>query len=737
MKLPDELVPSRLKMQLCAFSSRDQQLFNYSYGPRHVRAAHARSLWVYFIFVLSLFLIGCDERASNNPYPADPAVTKTFYTAFSSRPKHLDPARSYSSDEAQFLGQIYEPLLEYSYLLRPYQLQPLTAEKMPQVTYDAKTNTSTYTINIKHGIMYQPHPAFACDSQGRYYYHNLSAQEAERFTSLQDFVQTGTRELLAEDFVYQVKRLADPTINSPIYGFLSDYIIGLKELHNSLQDDYAKKPGVISLDLRDYNLAGVKLVDKYTLSIQIHGKYAQFKYWLAMNFFAPMPWEVTAFYAQPGMDKHNITLDRYPIGTGPYMLAVNNPQRHLIMSRNPNYREEYFPSIGAPGDLEQGYLINAGKKIPMVDRVIFTLEQEDIPYWDKFLQGYYDRSAISSNNFNSVISAASRTALTLTPALQEKGVRLSVTDTLSTFYWGFNMLDEVVGGREVAARNLRHAISLAFDIEEYIAIFVNDRAVPAQGPIPPGIVGYQPAILEEPATRLQRAKQLMVAAGYPDGISPQTGKPLQIYFDTIVSGDPSEQAVDNWIVKQFNKLGIELVIRSTDYNRFQDKLRNGTLQFFFFGWDADYPDPENFLFLFYGPNSTVKHGGENSTNYQNATFDQCFKRFKEMGDNPSRINLIKQMNDILRDDAPWIWGMFPKSYALSNPWMSKTKANPIANNTLKFVDLDPEMRANLRLDWNKAIIWPVLIIVILAIVIFAPAIVVYIKRLDAKAARLP
>lgn len=594
------------------------------------------------VFLLSTLLLSACDQAWNDPYPNQSAKANTIYTAFTEQPKHFDPAISYSADEWAFIGNIYEPILEYNYLLRPYKLQPLTATEMPRTTYDASTNTTTYHIAIKSQIMYQPHPAFAKDSQGKYYYHDLTKREASRFYNIKDFKHSGTRELNAYDYANQIKRLADPTLNSPIFGFLSPYIVGLPELRQRLAAEYMQHPEAMCLDLREYDLPGVKVIDEYHYQITIHGKYAQFIYWLEMPFFAPVPWEACKFYCQAGMQAHNISLDTYPVGTGAYYLTDNNPERNMILLRNPNFHPDFYPEHGMPEDAANGLLTNAGKKLPLVDKVLFSLEKEDVPYWDKFLQGYYDRSGISSNNFNSAMSQSGN-GLRLSQYLIDKGIRLSVADTLSTFYWGFNMLDEKFGGYSERAKALRKAINLAFDKEEFIAIFLNGRAMPAAGPIPPGIAGFEETNDKLIKQDLARAKKLMLQAGYPEGKDAKTGKQLQIYYDAISSGDPNERANFGWVTKQFAKLGIDVIIRATDYNRFQEKMRNGTAQFFFFGWNADYPDPENFLFLFYGLNGQVKFHGENSTNYSNANFDRLFAQFKSMGDDPRRLSLINQM----------------------------------------------------------------------------------------------
>ncbi|MDT8407432.1 MAG: ABC transporter substrate-binding protein [Methylococcales bacterium] len=671
-------------------------------------------------------LTGCGPIPANHPYPDREWRSNTLYSSFSERPKHLDPARAYSANEYVFIAQIYEPLLQYHYLKRPYQLTPLTAEKMPEVVYRAKDLSilpdatapdaiafTDYLISVKPGIDYQPHPAFAKTEVGDFLYHDLSDTALAGIASLADFEHTGTRELIAEDYIFQIKRLAHVKTQSPIAELMKNYIEGFAEFQQQTE-------ALDAMALRDLAMTGVEALDRYHLRIRIKGKYPQFKYWLAMPFFAPMPWEAVAFYQQPGLSQKNIVLDWYPIGTGPYQLTENNPNRRMILSRNPNFHGEAYPSEGEAGDLEAGLLADAGKAMPFIDRVVYTLEKETIPYWNKFLQGYYDASGIAADSFDQAVQFSSTGELGLTQDMRDKGIALRKVVATSIYYVGFNMLDKVVGGNDAHARLLRQAIAIAMDYEEFISIFLNGRGRAAQGLLPPGIFGYvegqdgiNPYVYDWVDNRAKRkslteAKALLAKAGYPEGIDPDTGQALILYLDT-----PSTSSADrprmNWYRKQLQKLGIKLVIRGTDYNRFQQKMRSGNTQIFMWGWNADYPDPENFFFLLYGPNGKVEHGGENAGNYQNKQFDRLFEKMRVMDNSPERFQLIQKMQALIRRDTPWIFGLFPEDYLLAHAWYGNIKANLMANNRLKYQRIDPELRATLRQQWNQPARWPALI----------------------------
>jgi ABC-type transport system substrate-binding protein len=719
-------------------------------------------MWIVLLLAL---LAGCDGGLWNDPYPAADAGKSILYTAFIERPKHLDPAQAYSENEYEFLAHIYSPPLQYHYLKRPYQLVPLAASEMPQVRYlDKKRRVlpgdvaperiaySVYEIRIKPNMRYQPHPAFVPENL------RLTADDLAGVHAVGDFARTGTRAVTAADYAYQIKRLVHPQLHTPIAAVMSEYIVGLKDYAATLQAAAMAHPDG-SLDLNRYPLPGVEVVDDTTYRITIHGKYPQFAYWLAMPFFSPVPQEAERFYAQAGMKERNLSLDWWPVGSGPYYLSENDPNRRMVLTKNPYYDSEAYPSGGEPGDAEAGLLADAGKPLPLIDRIVYSLEKETIPYWNKFLQGYYDASGISSESFDQAVQVSVSGEANVSGEMQAQGVTLSTAVATSTMYTGFNWLDPVVGGScpspqpsdgttghstrpsesngQVAghpasgrgggrekqscnperARKLRRAIAIAMDFEEFVSIFANGRGISAQSPIPPGIFGYREGreginryvydwVDEAPKRKsVEEAKRLLAEAGYPGGVDARTGQPLVIHFDTTATGMGNKSRLD-WLRKQFDKLGVQLDVRSTDYNRFQDKIRRGDTQMYFFGWNADYPDPENFFFLLHGPQGKVKFGGENASNYSEPEFDRLFEQMKNMENNSARQAIIDQMLEILRRDSPWLWGYHPKSYVLQHGWLHNVKANIMANNKLKYWRVDAGRRDALRREWNQPVSWP-------------------------------
>lgn len=681
------------------------------------------------LLLLAFLAAGCTD-VWNDPYPASDRGSNILYSAFTERPKHLDPVQSYTEDEARFTQQVYEPPLQYHYLKRPYELVPLTALEVPKPVEIQGGKFTVYTIRIRPGIRFQPHPAFLPGN------HSLAPALVAGLRSPYQ-LPLATRELTADDYIYEIKRLASPRLHSPIFGLMAQYIVGLQEFSDRLKKFDTRTEDW--LDLRKHRLEGVEKIDEHSYRIRLKGSYPQFAYWLAMPFFAPVPWEAEKFFQQPGMAEKNFTLDWWPVGTGPYMLTDNNPNARMVLERNPNFRGEPYPADGEPGDAAAGLLADAGKTMPFVERVVYSREKESIPYWNKFLQGYFDSSAIPSDTFDQAVRVAVGGEVGLTAEMAGKGIRLRTSVDTTILYLGVNWLDATVGGDTERARKLRQAIAIAVDWEEFISIFLNGRGLVAQDPLAPGIFG-QPTGRDavNPATHewrdgaarrrpLEDARKLLAQAGYPDGRDAKTGEPLVLVLDTVGRG-PGDKPRFDWWRRQFAKISIQLEIRDTDWNRFQEKIRKGSQQLYILGWNADYPDPENFLFLLHGAQSRLKSQGENTSNYVNAEFDALFERMKNMPNSPERLKIIRRMVEIVRRDLPWVGGFHPVSYGLAHEWVMNGKPNNMARNNLKYLRVDQDKRAALRRAWNRPLLWPALLILALLAASSVPAFLAYRRR---------
>jgi ABC-type oligopeptide transport system substrate-binding subunit len=169
-----------------------------------------------------------------------------------------------------------------------------------------------------------------------------------------------------------------------------------------------------------------------------------------------------------------------------------------------------------------------------------------------------------------------------------------------------------------------------------------------------------------------------------------------------MSSSGASKAQYEWEQKQFAKLGIQLEIRATDYNRFQDKMSKGAAQIFEWGWNADYPDAENFLFLLHGANAKAKNDGENASNYKNSEFDAAFVKMKSLEDGAEKQALIDTMIRTVQHDVPWLWGRAPMSAGAYHQWVFNGKPTQQIRNLLQYYRIDPALRVVKQAQWNQA-----------------------------------
>ena len=694
------------------------------------------------LITLASFFAGCN----NNPLPDGAAATNTIYTAVSgSSPRHLDPTASYWSNETPYTYQIYEPPYGYHYLKRPFVLVGKAAVEVTQPKYldkngrplpadapAAEIAESVYDVRIKPGIQYQPHPAFATDAQGHHRYHALKAGELGDRRSPWQFEHQGTRELVAEDYVYALKRQATTRITTPIYGIFSEYVLGLKEYGVLIKDEDAKLRAGLDpaardkpfLDFRKWPLIGATAPEKHLLRIRIKGKYPQWSYWMSLTFMAPVPWEADAFYAQPGMAANGLSLDTWPVGTGPYMMVESVQDTRHVMKRNPNYRGEPYPCEGVEEDKTNGMLADCGKATPFVDTIVAVIEKEGVPLRAKFRQGYYDVPRIERVDDGLEFLVEMDDSEDVRRDYTARGFQLPKFADVTSWYLGFNMLDPVIGQgdtpeRQAKNRRLRQAISIAIDWEEYSRIFPKSAGETAMGPLPDGIFGSrhgQPQGINTVTHHLvdgklvrrpiEDAKKLLAEAGYPGGREVATGRPLVLNYDYYNQPTPEVKSQLDWMVKQFAKIDVQLEIRATDNNQFQDKVRKGKHQIFWSGWLADYPDAENFLFLLYGPNAKSTSDGENTANYANPEYDALFAQLKGVDDGPEKQALIDRMTAIVQQDSPWSFGYFPYSSGAFQAWVHNAKPAVLVRDMARYIRIDAAERARRQAEWNKPVWWP-------------------------------
>ena len=606
-------------------------------------------------------LSGCD----NNPHPrplhpqrADGQPWVVSYRAIGDDPRSLDPQFSYDTLGHAVIAQLYESLLHYTpYKTNPYELEPCLAEGMPRRIKN-QDGTETYEIRLKRGIYFHDDPCFP-GGQGR--------------------------ELTAADFVYTFQRIADPAVECPVLSTLQDFIAGLGPAYLQARKagkfDYSQPTGAITV------------VDDHTFQLHLLKAYPQIQYWLAMPFTAPVPREAVEFYdGKDGRDQFKF----HPVGTGPYRMAQWSRSRLIRLARHERYAATRFPEGGWPSSDDALLRPLAGAALPLVDEVQFAVIREAIPAWLLFRQGYLDRSGVGKDVFNSVITAGQ----TLSEEFRARGVRLFRDVEPGTFYSQFNMENALVGQN----LKLRQALSTVYDQDRANTIFGNGVDIKAEQLLPPGVVGYEPGFKNPYRTQdLAQAKTLIAQAGYPDGIDPKTGEPLEVTLDVIAGNAESRQRAE-FDQLQFQQLGIRCKIEENTWSRFQEKQLRGLFELNTgSGWNADYPDPENFFFLFYSKN--VPPQGSNYTRFSTPGFDRLFEQMATMDNGPERLEIIHRMTAILVEQCPIIFTFHPVTFALNQPWMPRLFDNAMLA-TAKYTVVDPVLRERKIREWNYAPAWP-------------------------------
>lgn len=638
-----------------------------------------------------LVLAGC----GNNPYPRGQTAEAVLYRSMTDNPRTLDPSVSYTVSEARIIDVIYPSYFRYHYLKRdPYVLELMLGAEEPirepyalMVTEDGrqvKKTVERWSFRIRQGLRFQDDPCFP-GGKGR--------------------------EIIAADFLYAFRRMADPKVPCPVRSFVDDKILGFgeyvahnQELAEKGQDaDYhAEVPG-LRLDPDD----------PYRFEILFSQPYPQLRYLMAMHFTTPIAHEAAEHYGKE--------LARHPVGSGAYVMSEYLPKQRIVLTVNPNRPEERYPSEGAVGDEEAGLLADAGKRLPLADRIVFTFNKESVTGWNLFLQGYMDAWGVGRDNYRQVMSQQGQ----LSEEMVEKGVSLHRAADPNIRYFAFNMKDAVVGGQTQRARKLRQAISTALDSQEFIDLFLQGNGRPAQWIIPPGLFGYDPEF-KNPYSQhsVERAKQLLAEAGYPDGIDPATGDRLVIYNDNTAISAAGRQFV-GVLKKQIERIGIKLESRSWRPIVWQDRIDKGQFQFASYGWLADYPDPENFVFLLYGQN---RRPGPNAAAYDNPEYNRLFEQMRSMDDSPERLAIIHRMRKLSVEDCPWVYLYHGEGLFITYDWLTNVKPHPVANDTTKYFGIRGEERANRQVAWNRPNYLPGIILVVLWVAGAVPAVAVVRNR---------
>lgn len=617
-------------------------------------------------------LVAC----SPDPYPGEEG--EILHLSLRGLARSLDPPVIGTEYSNRIASNLYEGLLGYHPYARPYQLMPVLAEELPEVSEDGLT----YTFRIREGVTFHDDPCFTeTDGEGR--------------------------EVTAQDFVFAFKRLGHPESESTGWWLFEGKVAGFDAWREQLVADItaAKDRGeeVDTLWGLDTPLDSVRALDDHTLQIELAEPYPQFLWTLAMNYAVVYPREAVEHYG-PELRNH-------PVGTGPFRVREYNPVYRILLEENPDYWGRTVPDPrNRPEDRlegwdwqaaeEAGLLAHAGETLPLVDGIEMRFILEDQPRWLYFKAGYLDWLNPPKDN-----QAEALQGKELSAEMAARGVRLTLLPETGTVYTALNTADPVLSNVE-----LRRAMALAIDHNWTVDNLYSGSAAVAWSLIPPGIAGHEPDHHpykdDSGGANLELAKAHMKLAGYEGGIDPKTGKPLRIRFENSGTSTTSRHFAERFR-DEMRRIGIEVDVIVNTWPQMNEKMRNRDYQVAGLAWGFDYPDAQNILQLLYGPNEAP---GINRTNYKNPEFDALYEQASVMPDGPERTELYARMARMVAEDVPWIVRVHRIRPNLQQPWVSGALYTDVHDQFTMYAALDTELRERLTAEWNEPVRWPLAVV---------------------------
>lgn len=551
-------------------------------------------------------------------------------------PKVLDPVQGSTTYDNLACSQIYESLLSNKYA-DPYKYEPCLVAELP-TTDDGGL---TWSFRLKEGVRFQDNGCFP-GGKGR--------------------------PVVPEDVFYSLKRLADKKYKLENWWLLDDTIAGFnqfKEQQNAAATfDYdAPVEGFIKVDDRNFKIKLTKPVTRFL--------------WVLTMF-------QTSVVPREAVEKYGEDFAFKPVGTGPFMLDTFIPKQTLKLVRNPTYHEVLYPARDEWSRDDQRRRLHraAGQRVPFIDRLEFTMFVEDQPMWLKFRAGEIGYTEVPDEFFAEAFDKRTRRLL---PALAQQGVEAHANLLLDFIFRGFNMEDPVVGGYTPEKKALRQAISLAIDLQEINDTFYSGICLVYDGPIPPNLDGHPEngrAAKNYRGPNLDLARQKLAEAGYPDG----RGLPPLKYY-TSRGGNSPEQT--EMIKRQLSRIGVQVDVQLVDFSTLIESVNNKKAPFFSFAWGSDYPDAENNLALFYGPNESP---GSNHYNYKKAEYDEMYRQILTMLPGPERTAIMVKMRDMLIEDTPYVGSLCRTRHYLINPWLLNCRPTELYYGWFKYLDVDDSKR---------------------------------------------
>jgi peptide/nickel transport system substrate-binding protein len=574
---------------------------------------------------------------------ADPG--KVFRYAFPVAETALDPQKISDLYSNILNSSMFEPPLKYDYLARPLKLKPNTLASMPEISADGLT----YTLRLKPGIHFADDPAF----NGR------------------------KRELVAEDYVYSIKRLMDPKLAAPLLAEVEGIILGsdeaLARARKANRFDY------------DAPIEGLRALDRYTLQIRLTKPYYVFIYNLA-------DCRVSCAVAREVVERYGDDIGSHPVGTGPYRLAFWKRSSKLVFEANPNFREEYFDGEPAADDAEGQAILAArrGGRLPAIGRVEVYIIEETQPRWLAFLNEEHDLVYEVPVEFANVAWPGNK----LAPNLRKRGIRMAQVPGLDLTFAYFNMEDPVVGGYTPEKVALRRAISLAYNTRDEIAIVRKGQAIPAQTPYSPGVAGYDPDFhTSANEYSVPKARALLDMYGYVDRDGDgyremPDGSPLVLQNASTPSA--RDQQIDELWKRSMDDVGLRMTFRKAKWPDLLKESNAGKLMMWQLGGAASAPDADTWLQTLYSPNAGFKG---NRARFKLEAYDRLYEKARLMPDGPERTRVYQELTKLMVAYAPWKVNTHRILTDMWYPWVVGYRRPAVQSNSFwKYLDIDDAKR---------------------------------------------
>ena len=608
-------------------------------GARGAAGLAARGLAAAVAVAVMVTVAGPAARAAE---PAGPARVLRY--AFPVAETGFDPAQVADLYSKTVVANIFEAPLAYDPLARPVRLVPQTAAAMPEVSADH----TRFVVTLQPGIFFADDPAFG----GR------------------------PRELTAADYVYAIKRHYDPRWKSPsLFLFENAGLLGLDALRAE-----ALKPG----GRFDYDrpVEGLRALDRHRFEIRLARPAPRFLYTLADP-------SVSGAVAREVVERHGDAVMAHPVGTGPFRLGDWRRSSRIVLTRNPGFRTQHWAAQPAADDAE-GQALAArlrGRRLPLLDRVEISIIEEAQPRWLAFLNGELDLLERLPPEFVPLALAGER----LAPHLARQGIGLQRAPAVDTTFVYFNMDDPLVGGLAPAQVALRRAIGLAYDVAAEIAQVRQGQAQAAQGLLPPGVSGHDPAWRSEMSTfDPARAQALLDLYGWRDRDGDgwrelPDGRPLVLQFAS--QSDKTSRLIRELWKKRLDAVGLRVDFRIAQWPENLKASRAGKLMMWGVAWGAATPDGAYFLDLLYGPNA----GEANMAHFRLPAFDALQARIAVLPDGPAREQLMREAQRLAVAYLPYKASSHRINTALTRPGLIGYRPHPFASDFWRHVDREPDI----------------------------------------------